>query len=88
MAITTPTEIGAFEAKTHFSDLLRRVEQGEHFIITRHGRPVAEISKPFAAADSEVEMRRSRALAAWNRLQAEHKSHHEVFSEWKDEGRP
>ena len=34
-------EIGAYEAKTKFSELLRRAEKGERFVITRHGRPVA-----------------------------------------------
>jgi len=34
-------EIGAYEAKTRFSELLRRVEKGERFVITRHGLPVA-----------------------------------------------
>ena len=37
------TEIGAFEAKTHLSRLLRRVQAGERFVITRHHRPVAEL---------------------------------------------
>ena len=36
-------EIGAYEAKTHLPKLLERVEKGERFIITRHGRPVAEL---------------------------------------------
>ena len=36
-------QIGAFEAKTNLSRLLRRVEAGERFVITRHGRPVAEL---------------------------------------------
>ena len=36
------TEIGSFEAKTHFSDLLRRVtREGEKFIVTMRGKPVA-----------------------------------------------
>ncbi|HAF70627.1 MAG: Prevent-host-death family protein [Acetothermia bacterium 64_32] len=34
-------EIGAYEAKAQFSELLRRVEKGERFVITRHGVPVA-----------------------------------------------
>ncbi len=39
------TEIGSFAAKTHFSDLLRRVEcEGEKFIVTIRGRPVATLS--------------------------------------------
>jgi len=33
--------IGAFEAKTHLSDLLERVSRGEKFTITRHGIPTA-----------------------------------------------
>ena len=33
--------IGAFEAKTHLSDLLDRVARGEKITITRHGVPVA-----------------------------------------------
>jgi prevent-host-death family protein len=34
-------EIGAFEAKTHLSSLLDRVEKGERITITRHGVPAA-----------------------------------------------
>ena len=38
------TEIGSFEAKTHFSDVLRRVtREGEKFIVTMRGKPVAVI---------------------------------------------
>ena len=44
-------EIGAFEAKTRLPQLLRRVEAGERFIITRHGRPLAELV-PFRPRDS------------------------------------
>ena len=36
-------EVSAFEAKTHLSKLLRRVQQGEKFTITKHGVPVAVI---------------------------------------------
>jgi prevent-host-death family protein len=36
-------DVGAFEAKTHLSDLLDRVEQGEEIVITRRGRPVARL---------------------------------------------
>jgi prevent-host-death family protein len=38
-------QIGAFEAKTHFSELINRVEMGrEEIIITKRGRPVAKLS--------------------------------------------
>lgn len=42
----TMSEIGAYEAKTHLSALLRRVEEGERITITRHGVPVAELVPP------------------------------------------
>jgi len=32
------------DAKTRFSELLDRVENGEEIVITRHGRPVARLS--------------------------------------------
>ncbi|WP_437225733.1 type II toxin-antitoxin system Phd/YefM family antitoxin [Planctomicrobium sp. SH661] len=34
---------GAYEAKTHFSQLLERVAAGEEITITRHGHPVARL---------------------------------------------
>jgi len=36
-------QIGAFEAKTNFSKILEKTEQGEDFIITKRGKPVAKI---------------------------------------------
>lgn len=45
------SEIGAYDAKTHLPKLLERVEKGERFVITRHGRPVAELI-PVAARDN------------------------------------
>ena len=36
-------EIGAYEAKTHMSQLLDAVENGESIIITRRGTPVATL---------------------------------------------
>ncbi len=32
------------EAKAHLSELLNTVEAGEEFVITRHGRAVAQVS--------------------------------------------
>jgi len=36
-------QIGAFEAKTHFSQIIDRVEKGADYIVTRRGKPVAKI---------------------------------------------
>jgi prevent-host-death family protein len=41
MPITT--SIGAFEAKTKFSELLDRVSHGEEITITKHEKPVARL---------------------------------------------
>jgi len=36
--------IGVYEAKTHLARLLERVLHGERFVITRHGKPVAQLT--------------------------------------------
>ena len=38
--------VGTAEAKNRFTELLRIVEGGEPVIITRHGRPVAQLTRP------------------------------------------
>ncbi len=43
-----PTTVGAYEAKTKFSELIARAEKGESFVVTKNGRPVAEIKPPKA----------------------------------------
>ena len=40
---TNPNIVGAYEAKTHLSELLEKVEAGEEFVITKHGAPVARL---------------------------------------------
>lgn len=45
---------GAFEAKTHFSEILGEVIKGEKFIITKHGVQVAMIV-PFIQEDTEAD---------------------------------
>jgi len=36
-------DIGAFEAKTHLSELLEKVGRGHVYRITKRGKPVAEL---------------------------------------------
>ena len=38
-----PKQIGVFEAKTRLSELLERVRQGQVYVISKRGRPVAEL---------------------------------------------
>ena len=35
--------VGTYEAKTHLSELLQKVEAGEEITITKHGAPVAKL---------------------------------------------
>lgn len=52
---------GAFDAKTHFARLLRRVEKGEEIVIARHGRPVARLV-PFGRHDAALAGRAIREI--------------------------
>lgn len=45
--------VSAYDAKTHLPSLIQRAENGERFIITRHGKPVAQLI-PLDAAPVEV----------------------------------
>lgn len=48
-------QVGAYEAKTHLSALLKRVEQGERISITKHGRVVAVLAPPPGGPDRTVD---------------------------------
>jgi prevent-host-death family protein len=79
-------EVGAFEAKTHLSELLAAVEAGERIVITRRGRAVAEL-RPLS--DDRTEARRA-ALRAAALLRAEMKGAAFTTAELlalRDEGR-
>jgi len=61
-------KISASDAKAHLPRLLRRVREGERFVITKHNRPVAELI-PFRERDT------ARIRAAIDRLAAFQKTH-------------
>jgi len=46
--------VGAYEAKTHLSQLLERVAKGEKITITKHGIPVAILQPPDASKKAAV----------------------------------
>lgn len=81
-------EVGTFEAKNKLSELLERVARGERIVITRRGKPVAELVSPEYAATQ-----RKRARDAILRVRERAKKFGGRFDwdEWKkyrDEGRP
>lgn len=45
-----PTVFDVAEAKAKFSEIIKRAEAGERFVVTRHGVPVVEI-----AASTEIQ---------------------------------
>jgi prevent-host-death family protein len=81
-------EIGAFEAKNKFGQLLDIVERGEEVMITRHGREVARLVPARPSTDREA----ARAAVQRMRARAEQRKLGRFdWSEWKsyrDEGRP
>jgi prevent-host-death family protein len=59
------TTVSSYEAKTHLPRLIRAVEQGETVIITRHGKPVAQlgpVQAPEPGEDVAEVIARLRAL--------------------------
>lgn len=46
--MVTYTEVGAYEAKTHLSDFLRKVRDGAVIRITQRGEHVADLVPPSA----------------------------------------
>jgi prevent-host-death family protein len=57
--------IGIFEAKTRLSEIVRKAEAGERFIITVRGRPVAEVGP---TADRKLSFSAEERRAAFERL--------------------
>lgn len=58
--------VGAFEAKTHFSQLIERAIHGEVIFITRRGKPVAKLVPADTNNNPEIARKaviRLRALA-------------------------
>ena len=76
--------VTAYEAKTHLPRLLRAAERGETVVITRHGKPVAQlgpvqsergINMAEAAARLEALRRRLPKIPLEELLSARHEGH-------------
>jgi prevent-host-death family protein len=76
--------IGAFEAETHLSSLLDRVEKGEKFIITKHGTPVAQLVPVDRRNAEQVRavVRRMEELAAGLTLDGDWKQFRDAGRKW------
>lgn len=74
--------VGAYEAKTHLSQLLERVAQGETIVITKHGVPIATLA-PYNAVPTVT---RHNAIKAMLALRAQNRAGGELQA-WIREGR-
>jgi prevent-host-death family protein len=79
-------QIGAFEAKTHFSQILDKASHGADFIITKRGKPVAKII-PF---DKKPEITWEEALEEFRKFRKLYRGKPGSFNirEAIEEGRP
>lgn len=70
-------------ARTHLSQLVRRVEQGESFEILRRGKPVARLG-PSPAGRKAIDVAKLRALTDGMTRQTE--SAADIIRRMRDEG--
>ena len=77
-------QVGAFEAKTKFSELLERVRRGATITITRHDEPVACL----VGHESLRAEQRVAATATLRRLQARYRLGRLTARRLREEGRP
>lgn len=76
-------EVGAYEAKTNLPALLRAVERGERVVITRSGKPIADLTPHVEEqADPRTAIARIREMRCGVTLGEE------SLKELIDEGRP
>jgi len=77
------TTVGAYEAKTKFSELIARAEKGESFVVTKNGRPVARIAPP-AEYDREQARKAVAAMRAFRESQGPAVSPEEAQRNWEE----
>ena len=75
-------EVGAFDAKTRLSELLREVERGERFTITHRGRAIADLV-PSAAGEPDA----AAAIAAMLAFEGVPGVADQDVADWIAEGR-
>jgi prevent-host-death family protein len=62
-------QIGIFEAKTHLSQIIEKVENGADFIITKRGKPTAKI----IPVEQEKKMSRKEVIEEFRELRKHYK---------------
>jgi len=75
--------VGAYEAKTHLTELLKRVAKGERITITKHGVPVATLQP----ANSTKKQPLREIIDQIKRFRSGHRLHGLSIREMIEEGR-
>lgn len=81
-------DVGAFEAKTHFAQLLQRVERGEEITITRRGKAVARLVPAATRPDKEAVLATFRRLRERARRSGLGNFDWTEWRTYRDQGRP
>ena len=76
-------QVGAYEAKTRLSELLRRAAQGERIVVTKHGVPIAEL---IPAVNTDT-VRPKEAIAALKSFRRGHRLNGVSIRDLIEEGR-
>ena len=80
------TAIGVYDAKTQLPKLLDRVSRGERILITKHGRPVAELVP--AAVEAAVNVKEIiKQMQAWQEREGPTLGPGLTVRELREEGR-
>ncbi len=75
--------VGAFEAKTHLSELLERVRRGERITITKRGVPMAVLVPP----EQDAQRRIREAIGALDELRSRTRPGPDSILDLRDAGR-
>jgi antitoxin (DNA-binding transcriptional repressor) of toxin-antitoxin stability system len=61
-------DVSVVEAKNRLPELIRAVEQGENVVITRHGKPVAQLTAPLGRRQARFDGMKDRIqlLPGWD----------------------
>lgn len=59
-------QVGVRDLKSHLSEYLRYVKQGNIVVITDHGRPVGRISPVEQPLDERLKALQEAGMVAWN----------------------
>ncbi|MBZ0257644.1 hypothetical protein K8I31_16380 [bacterium] len=77
--------IGIEDARLNFADLIKKVEAGEEFILTRYGKDVAQLGIPYTDGNAKIE----KFYSLLDQLKAKQKSSitNNEIKQWIEEGR-